>query len=621
VLVRDREDGQAGAVRGFGGGGASAGVGFGAQLRLMMTLTTSDWLILTACLLFPFVVAGLTARRAGESVKQYFLAGRELPWWLAGTSMVATTFAADTPLAVTGIIARDGIAGNWIWWSAALGSMLSVLFFARLWRRAGILTDVAFVELRYGGRPAALLRAFRALYLGLPVNCLIIGWVNLAMAKILSVTLGWDRLTAVFAGLALTGAYVSLSGLRGVVLTDLFQFGLAIAGTIAVAVYALGAPGVGGVTGLTEQLPEATFRFLPALGTSDVSGGATLTISVTAFVAYLGVQWWASWYPGQEPGGGGYLAQRMMSARDERHSVLATLWFTLAHYCVRPWPWILAGLAALLLYPDIADREAGYAMIIRDHLPTGWRGLVLGGFVAAYMSTMSTQLNWGASYLVHDVYARFLRPRTPGNADIDDAHYVKVARLTTLAVMAASAGVTLYLDTVRQAWELILEAGAGIGLVLILRWYWWRVNAWSEIAAMVAPVVGVIGLARFTSVVFPESLIYLVAWTTVCWLAVTWLTPPESEQTLVAFYERVRPGGPGWTCVAAAAGAPPPEPIRGQLLDWVAGVAMIYGTLFGIGALVLFGRWSAMPYLATAAFCAWFLCRRFAARGWAAVAG
>ncbi len=605
----------------LGGGGASAGVGFGAQLRLMMTLTTSDWLILTACLLFPFVVAGLTARRAGESVKQYFLAGRELPWWLAGTSMVATTFAADTPLAVTGIIARDGIAGNWIWWSAALGSMLSVLFFARLWRRAGILTDVAFVELRYGGRPAALLRAFRALYLGLPVNCLIIGWVNLAMAKILSVTLGWDRLTAVFAGLALTGAYVSLSGLRGVVLTDLFQFGLAIAGTIAVAVYALGAPGVGGVTGLTEQLPEATFRFLPALGTSDVSGGATLTISVTAFVAYLGVQWWASWYPGQEPGGGGYLAQRMMSARDERHSVLATLWFTLAHYCVRPWPWILAGLAALLLYPDIADREAGYAMIIRDHLPTGWRGLVLGGFVAAYMSTMSTQLNWGASYLVHDVYARFLRPRTPGNADIDDAHYVKVARLTTLAVMAASAGVTLYLDTVRQAWELILEAGAGIGLVLILRWYWWRVNAWSEIAAMVAPVVGVIGLARFTSVVFPESLIYLVAWTTVCWLAVTWLTPPESEQTLVAFYERVRPGGPGWTCVAAAAGAPPPEPIRGQLLDWVAGVAMIYGTLFGIGALVLFGRWSAMPYLATAAFCAWFLCRRFAARGWAAVAG
>ena len=579
-----------------------------------MTLTTLDWLILAACLFFPFIVAARAARRAGESLGQYFLAGRELPWWLAGTSMVATTFAADTPLAVAGIIATDGIAGNWIWWSAALGSMLSVLFFARLWRRAGILTDVAFVELRYGGRPAALLRGCRALYLGLPVNCLIIGWVNLAMAKILSVTLGWDRLTAVFVGLALTGGYVSLSGLRGVVLTDLVQFALAMAGALAVAVYALRVPEVGGVAGLTEQLPESTFRFLPVLGGPDTAGGPTLTLSVTAFIAYLGVQWWASWYPGQEPGGGGYLAQRMMSARDERHSVLAMLWFTLAHYCVRPWPWILAGLAALVLYPDIADREAGYAMIIRDHLPAGWRGLVLGGFVAAFMSTMSTQLNWGTSYLVHDVYARFLRP------EASDAHYVRVARLTTLGVMAASAGVTLYLDTVRQAWELILESGAGIGLVLILRWYWWRVNAWSEIAAMVAPVVGVIWLSLFTSVAFPESLLYLVAWTTVCWLGVTWLTPPESEQTLVSFYTQVHPGGPGWVRVAAAAGASPPEPIRGQLLDWAAGVALVYGTLFGMGALVLPGRWTALPYLATAVGCGLFLYRRFAARGWAAVA-
>ena len=580
-----------------------------------MTLTTLDWLILAACLFFPFIVAARTARRAGESLGQYFLAGRELPWWLAGTSMVATTFAADTPLAVTGIIATDGIAGNWIWWSAALGSMLSVLFFARLWRRAGILTDVAFVELRYSGRPAAFLRGFRALYLGVPVNCLIIGWVNLAMAKILSVTLGWDRLTAVFVGLALTGGYVSLSGLRGVVLTDLVQFGLAMAGALAVAVYALSAPEVGGVAGLTEQLPAATFRFLPALGAPDTTAAPTLTLSVTAFIAYLGVQWWASWYPGQEPGGGGYLAQRMMSARDEHHSVLATLWFTLAHYCVRPWPWVLAGLAALVLYPDITDREAGYAMIIRDHLPCGWRGLVLGGFVAAFMSTMSTQLNWGTSYLVHDVYARFLRPTA------SDAHYVRVARLTTLGVMAASAGVTLYLDTVRQAWELILESGAGIGLVLILRWYWWRVNAWSEIAAMVAPVVGLIWLSLFTSVAFPESLLYLVAWTTVCWLGVTWLTPPESERTLVSFYTRVRPGGPGWVRVAATAGAPPPEPIRGQLLDWVAGVALVYAALFGVGALVLSGGLGAAPYLVTALVCGVFLYRRFAARGWAAVAG
>lgn len=279
-----------------------------------MTLTTLDWVILASFLLFPILVAARAARRAGQSRLHYFLAGRELPWWLAGTSMVATTFAADTPLAVTGIVAQDGIAGNWIWWSAALGSMLSVLFFARLWRRAGLLTDVAFVELRYSGRAAAMLRATRALYLGLPVNCMIIGWVNLAMAKILNVTLGWDRLTAVFAGLALTGVYVSLSGLRGVVLTDLVQFGLALTGAIAVAVFALRAPGVDGIAGLQAQLPEETFRFLPAVGSSEPTG-ATLALPLAAFVAYLGVQWWASWYPGQEPGGGGYLAQRMMAAK------------------------------------------------------------------------------------------------------------------------------------------------------------------------------------------------------------------------------------------------------------------------------------------------------------------
>ena len=344
-----------------------------------MVLTPLDWLILAGFLVLPVAVALSVAGRAQESLRQYFLAGGELPWWIAGTSMVATTFAADTPLAVTGIVARDGVAGNWIWWSGALGSMLSVLFFSRLWRRAGILTDVAFVEIRYHGRAARLLRGFRALYLGLPVNCMIIGWVNLAMAKILEVTLGWTRLTAVFAGLALTGAYVAVSGLRGVVMTDLIQFVLAMAGALAVAFFALRAPEVGGLAGLGERLPESTFLMLPALGEPAPGGASTLTLSVTAFVAYLGVQWWASWYPGQEPGGGGYLAQRMMSARDERHALLATFWFTLAHYCVRPWPWVLAALAALVLYPDISDREAGYALIIRDHLPPGWRGLVLGG--------------------------------------------------------------------------------------------------------------------------------------------------------------------------------------------------------------------------------------------------
>lgn len=522
--------------------------------------------------------------------------------------MVATTFAADTPLAVSGIVAQDGVAGNWIWWSGGLGSMLSVLFFARLWRRAGILTDVAFVELRYSGRPAAMLRAFRALYLGLPINCIIIGWVNLGMAKVLSITLGWDQLTAVFTGLALTGAYVALSGLRGVVLTDLLQFGLAVVGSVAIAVFALRAPGIGGLKGLTEQLPANTFYFLPTLGIPDADTAPGFTLSVTAFIAYLGVQWWASWYPGQEPGGGGYLAQRMMSTQDERHALLATLWFTIAHYCVRPWPWILAALASLLLYPDISDREAAYVMIIRDHLPSGWRGLVLGGFAAAYMSTMSTQLNWGASYLVHDIYARFIQPSA------DEEHYVRVARITTLGLMAASVVVTLYLDSVQQAWELILEAGAGIGLVLILRWYWWRVNAWSEITAMVAPAVGLIWLSLFTSVTFPNTLLYLVAWTTVCWLSVTWLTPPESESTLIEFFARVRPGGPGWGPVALKVDGPATaEPIRASFLDWVAGIALLYGLLLGLGATLLPTGGSAAPYLTTAVACGFFLYRRLAA--------
>ncbi len=573
-----------------------------------MALTPLDGLIIAGFLLLPIAVALSVAGRAGKSLRQYFLAGGDLPWWLAGTSMVATTFAADTPLAVTGIVARDGVAGNWIWWNGALGSLLSVLFFARLWRRAGILTDVEFVEIRYHGRAARLLRGFRAVYLGLPVNCMIIGWVNLAMAKILEVTLGWTRLTAVFAGLALTGAYVTVSGLRGVVMTDLVQFALAMTGALAVAYFALRTPEVGGLAGLGEQLPESTFLMLPAAGASAPGVGSTLTLSAAAFVAYLGVQWWASWYPGQEPGGGGYLAQRMMAARDERHATLATFWFTVAHYCVRPWPWILAALAALILYPDIADREAGYALIIRDHLPPGWRGLVLGGLVAAFMSTMSTQLNWGASYLVHDVYVRFVRPGA------GTAHQVRAARAVTLGIMVLSAAVTLYLDSVRQAWELILEAGAGIGLVLILRWYWWRINAWSEIAAMVAPLVGHLVLTRFTAVTFPESLLYLVTWTTACWLAVTWLTPPEPEATLAAFYRRVRPGGPGWARLAARLGEPPPAPIRGQIVDWLAGLGLVYGALLGTGALVLPAGGPAWPYLGTAAVSGALLCLRVGGR-------
>ena len=575
-----------------------------------MVLTPLDWVIIATYFAISLAIGVFYSKRAGKSVGEYFLSGRDLPWWLAGTSMVATTFAADTPLAVAGFVARDGIAGNWIWWNAALGSMLTVFFFARLWRRAGIMTDVEFAELRYAGRPAAILRGYRALYLGWPINCVIIGWVNLAMAKILAVTLGWDRLTAVLASLAITGFYSALSGLWGVVVTDFFQFVFAMGGTTALAWFALHAPSVGGVAGLREKLPASTFEFIPRIGSAADSVGVGLALPLASFLAFIGVQWWASWYPGQEPGGGGYIAQRMMSARDERHSFFATLWFTIAHYCLRPWPWIIVGLATLILFPGLSDKESGYVMVMRDFLPPGWRGVLLGAFFAAYMSTISTQLNWGTSYIVNDFYRRFVR------TDATERHYVWVSRLTTIATMLMAAVVTFYLESIRQAWEFVLESGAGIGLVLILRWYWWRVNAWSEIAAMVAPAVGFLYLKAFTTIAFPYTLLYLVAWTTVCWLAVTLVTPPEPEACLAAFYRRVRPGGPGWGAVARRIGGPPPEPIGGLVIDWIAGSILIYAVLFGIGYAVLGSIATALMCFAVATVAAVVISRDLSRRGW-----
>ena len=579
-----------------------------------MVLTVVDWLVLVGILTLPLAVGLYYYRRAGTNVRQFFLSGRDLPWWLAGTSMVATTFAADTPLAVTGMVAANGIAGNWLWWNAGLGSMLTVFFFARLWRRAGILTDVEFTELRYAGRPAAILRAIRALYLGLPINCLIIGWVNLAMAKILSITLGWDRLTAVFVGLAATGCYAALSGLRGVVVTDFLQFGLALVGTAALAYFVLDVPDIGGLEGLTAQLPASTFQLLPTVGTAE-GGVQTLALPLMAFVAYLGVQWWASWYPGQEPGGGGYVAQRMMSARNERHSFLATLWFTIAHYCIRPWPWIIVALASLVLYPDISDAESGYALVMRDHLPPGWRGLLVGAFFAAYMSTVSTQLNWGTSYLVNDFYARFIRPHA------DQSELVTVSRWATVGVALLSAILTFYLESVRQAWEFALESGAGIGLVLILRWYWWRVSAVSEITALTAAAAGFLVVRLFTTIEFPESLLYLVPWTTGCWLTATWLTPAEPMTHLIAFYRRVRPGGPGWRYVATHAGEPSPEPLGGLFLDWIAGCVFVYGTLFAGGAMLFGTAGELAVWLMLAGIAGGWLYRDLTRRGWRVVTG
>src|SRR5438876_3216798 len=523
-----------------------------------MKLTLLDWIVIAAYFLFNLSIGIYYARRARGSTDEFFLSGRDVPWWLAGTSMVATTFAADTPLAVTGFVARNGIAGNWLWWNFVMSGMMTVFLYARLWRRAGVMTDVEFAELRYSGRPAAFLRGFRALYLGIPINCIIIGWVNLAMMKILQITLGLDANGALWALLALlifTAFYTTLAGLWGVLVTVLVQFVLKMGMVVALAYFAVRA--TGGLTAL-----EAKVRALDAAA----GGGSRLTFfpstdsawmpAITLFV-YLGVNWWASWYPGAEPGGGGYVAQRIFSARNERHGLFATLWFNIAHYAVRPWPWILTALASLVLYPDLVDKESGYVRTLMDPavFPPYLRGFMLAAFAAAYMSTIGTQLNWGASYIINDFYRRF------AVRNGSERHYVIASQIVTVLLMAISLIVTFNLDSIGGAWKLLLVTGAGTGTVLLLRWFWWRINAWSEVAAMVAAASVSLYLQMHLNWDSdePRDFAYLmlvtVAITTVVWLGVTLLTAPEPKEQLVHFYRRVYPAGPGWNRIAAEAGA------------------------------------------------------------------
>ncbi|MCU0411875.1 MAG: Na+:solute symporter [Bacteroidetes bacterium] len=569
-----------------------------------------DWTIVIAYFLFSAAIGVYFTKRAGKNIQEFFLSGRNLPWWLAGTSMVATTFAADTPLAVTELVAKNGIAGNWLWWNFVFGGMLTVFFFARLWRRAGILTDVEFVELRYSGRPAAFLRGFRSLYLGIFMNCVIMGWVNLAMAAILEGMFGIPRdqvMLYVAAALILTAGYSALSGMWGVAVTDAFQFVLAMTGTIVLAFVVLALPEVGGIAGLKQQLPEWTMRFLPAIGEEGAPGvGGALAITVGSFLAYVGVQWWASWYPGAEPGGGGYIAQRMMSAKNEKHSLFATLWFTIAHYCVRPWPWIIVGLASLVLYPDLGPEEKrlGYVYAMRDHLPVGLKGMLVASFFAAYMSTIATQLNWGTSYVINDFYRRFI------DRDTDERNLVRISRWTTLVVMALSLVITALLDTISGAWAFIIEAGAGLGLVLILRWFWWRVNAWSEISAMLAPMFVYGFLKLFTSVEFPDTLYYIVGVTTMVWLIVTYLTAPTDEETLKTFYRQVHPGGIGWKPIAVLLPDVQGDTGYGSLVRaWISGIVLIYSALFGVGNLILGDVAIGAAYLVVALVAALFISR------------
>ena len=556
-----------------------------------MTLTFVDWLVIGAYFALNLAIGLYYARRARGSTSEFFLSGRDVPWWLAGTSMVATTFAADTPLLVTGMVARYGIAGNWLWWNMAASGMLTVFVYARLWRRAGVMTDVEFAEIRYAGRPAAFLRGFRALYLGLPINCIVIGWVNLAMMKILQVTLGLDPTRALWALLALlafTAFYTTIAGLWGVLLTDLVQFVLKMGMVVALAYYSVRA--VGGLAAL-----EAKVRALDAAAGSGSrlaffpASGSTWMPAITLFV-YLGVIWWASWYPGAEPGGGGYVAQRIFAARNERHGMFATLWFNIAHYAVRPWPWILTALASIVLYPSLVDKESGYVRTLMDPqvFPTSLRGIMLAAFAAAYMSTIGTQLNWGASYVVNDVYRRFVR------RDASEREYVVASQAVTLVLMVISIYVTLHLASIEQAWKLLIVTGAGTGTVLLLRWFWWRINAWSEVSAMAIAAA----VSLYLQIVLkwdsdqPRDFAYLmivtVSLTTVGWLAVTWLTAPEPTATLHAFYRRVRPHGPGWRPIATAVGVPPESPSLAQeLLNACLGCVLVYAALFGVGYLLL----------------------------------
>ncbi len=562
-----------------------------------MKLILSDWLIVAIYFLVSAAIGLAYTRKAGRSLEDYFVTGRTLPWWLAGTSMVATTFAADTPLAVSGFVAKYGVAGNWLWWNGAFSSILTVFFFSRLWRRAGVLTDVELAELRYGGRPAAVLRGFRALYLAIPINLIIMGWVTRAMVTILEVTLDVNPWSAAILLFGVTAIYSVFSGLWGVVVTDVFQFVVAMGGTILLAVLAVDS--IGGLDVLREKSAahfgsaEAAFSVLPPLDQG--------WLPLSTLLIFLGVQWWAAWYPGQEPGGGGYVVQRILSAKDERHGLLATLWFAIAHYALRPWPWIIVGFVGLIRYPGLENPEEGYVRVMVDVLPSPLKGLLLAAFAAAYMSTISTHLNWGASYLVNDVYLRFFRPQATPRAQ------VTASRIATGALMVSAIVVMGYLKTVEQGWKVLIGLGAGTGLVFILRWYWWRVNAWSEISAMVASFVTSMTLMYFgydlldsSRVTYAQTMLITVLVTTVVWLGVTFATPPESEATLERFYRKVRPGGAGWRPVSHRLGLGD-DPIPGGILSWVnwiAGLAAVYCAVVSLGDLLVGSRLRGLLYAA-----------------------
>jgi Na+/proline symporter len=558
-----------------------------------MQLVSIDWVVIAICLAAAFAPALFFARRAGKGTAEFFASGRAAPWWLIGTSMVATTFSTDTPNLVTDFVRTKGVAQNWAWWAFLLTGMMTVFFYARMWRRSGVLTDLEFYELRYSGRSAAFVRGFRAVYLGLFFNCAIMASVTLAAAKIANVMLGWSRLqTVIICGLICI-VFSALAGLWGVLASDLVQFVIAMVGVLAAAYVALSQPAVGGLSGLVTKIDPSTLRLLP-----DFSDWG-LTLSV--LVIPLTIQWWSVWYPGAEPGGGSYIAQRMLAARDEKNAMAATLWFNIAHYALRPWPWIIVALCSILVFPNLADIQTALPHVSDDLigndlaypamltlLPAGLLGLLVASLLSAYVSTMSTHLNWGCSYLVHDLYRRFIRP------DASERHLVWLSRVMTAVLMVVSGATVFLLSTAGEAFQLLLSIGAGTGLIYLLRWFWWRINAWSEIAAMASSFTIALGLfvARKAGLDLSShaALVWSVALTTVVWVVVTFLTKPADTETLRRFYHKVRPAGRGWVKVIASEELDGPrDDLSLALLGWVFGCTFVYSALFGTGAL-LYGQ-------------------------------
>jgi solute:Na+ symporter, SSS family len=583
-----------------------------------MRLELIDWLVVAAYMAVALAIGLAFVRRAGQGREEFFLSGRRAPWWLLGTSMVATTFSTDTPNLVTDLVRTGGVSQNWLWWSFAITGMLTVFVYAKLWRRLGTLTDLGFYELRYSGRPAAFLRGFRALYLGFFFNVMIMATVTLAAIKISGVLLGLGRLETVLLAAVITALYAATSGLWGVIVTDLLLFVVAMFGSLAAAYYSLQHPAVGGLQGLlTNPSVQGKLSLLP-----DLSDRSAL---IAVLVVPLAVQWWSTWYPGAEPGGGGYVAQRMLAARDEKDSILSTLWFNVAHYGLRPWPWIIVALCSLIVYPDLASIAAAFPhvspSIVRHDLaypamlvfvPHGILGLVVASLAAAYMSTISTHLNWGASYIVHDVYGRFVRP------DAGERHYVLAGRIATMVLVSAGAAVALWLQNAMQAFQILLQVGAGTGLIFILRWFWWRINAWSEISAMVISFLVAIyfefghtalGYERLPAT---TALVVGVLITTAGWLLVTFATPPTDAAVLRQFHERIQPWGAGWRAIVGDdAGDARDSALPAAVLGWFLGVLGIYAALFAVGYLIYGSLIAALACFAIVAAAGWGLTRVF----------